>query len=211
MTGLEAWLRQATRQLSKDSVAQVRAEIREHYEASREAAASSGATVDEADRTAVAALGDARTANCQYRNVLLTAAEARILRESNWEVQAICSRPWLNRLLVVLCVATLWAGAALLLAGSVTAARLLLAGGIGFGFLFVAPLLPIYTLSRSRVYRGLKLAIMTAMVVLAFGPNALKWFWLLVSCLWPLFWVEWTRASIRRKLPAAQWPRQLYL
>lgn len=91
MTGLDSWLEQATRCLSRDSVAQVRSEIREHYESARETAISGGATADEADRLAVCALGDAKTANRQYRNVLLTASEARMLREANWEARAVCS------------------------------------------------------------------------------------------------------------------------
>ena len=65
MTGLEIWLRQATRRLAKDSVAQVRTEITEHYESAREAAITSGATTEVADRLALNTLGDAkrRTAN----------------------------------------------------------------------------------------------------------------------------------------------------
>ena len=59
-----------------------------------------GTSADEADRMAVAALGDARNTNCRYRAVLLTSAEARMLREGNWEARAICSRPWLKWLLV---------------------------------------------------------------------------------------------------------------
>lgn len=36
--------------------------------------------------------------------------------------------------------------------------------------------------------------------------------WLmLISCAWPLLWVEWTLFSLRRKLPVAEWPKQLYL
>src|ERR1700758_103163 len=80
--GLDSWLNRATRHLSKDSVAQVRAEILEHYESARDAAIGSGATADEADRSAIAALGDAKIANCQYRNVMLTSSEAKLLRES---------------------------------------------------------------------------------------------------------------------------------
>jgi hypothetical protein len=46
---------------------------------------------------------------------------------------------------------------------------------------------------------------------LVFGPDWLKWSWLLLSCVWILGWIEWTRISIRRKLPVAEWPKQLYL
>ena len=35
--------------------------------------------------------------------------------------------------------------------------------------------------------------------------------WLLISCLWLVARIEWTRVSIRRKLPVAEWPKQLYL
>ena len=54
---------------------------------------------------------------------------------------------------------------------------------------------------------------MTAALVLVLGPEdlKLKWSWLLFSCLWPLAISEWTRASIRRKLPIAAWPKHLYL
>jgi len=80
MAELESWLEQATRCLSKDSAAQVRLEIREHYDSARDAAIRDGATTDEASRSAVRGLGDARAANRQYRKVLLTSAEAKMLR-----------------------------------------------------------------------------------------------------------------------------------
>jgi len=211
MTRLESWLKQATRQLSKDSKAQVRAEIQEHYESARDAAVSAGAAVDDADRQAVAALGDARTANCQYRRVLLTTAEARLLREGNWEAQVMCSRGWLKWMLLPMPLAALAAAAALFYAGAPGPARVLLVAAFGLGFVFGAPFLPVYTPSRARVYRVAKWVVMTAILGFAFGADALKWSWLLVSCLWPMFWVEWTRASIRRKLRATEWPKQLYL
>ena len=83
MISLEQWLRQATRCLAQESAAQVQNEIREHHDAEREAAKSRGANVEEADRLAVAALGDAEAANRQYRKVLLTAAEMRMLQSGN--------------------------------------------------------------------------------------------------------------------------------
>jgi hypothetical protein len=211
MTGLDSWLEHATRHLSTDSAAQVRTEIQEHYDSAREAAISGGATGDEADRLALAALGKAKTANCQYRRVLLTAAEARMLRESNWEARAVCSRPLLKYLLFAIPVAGVPAGIALLLTGAVAEGRALVAGGIVMGLLFAAPFLPIYTPSRGRVFRSLKWVVMIGALLLAFGPNALKSSWLLISCVWPLAWIEWMRVSIRRKLPVAKWPKQLYL
>jgi len=208
---LETWLKQATRHLSRDSSGQVRIEIQEHYESAREAAMSGGSTADEADRLALAALGNAKAANRQYRSVLLTSAEARTLREGNWEARAVCSSPWLKWLLLAMPVAALFVAAALFLTGAIAVARVLVIGGVGMGLLFAAPFLPVYTPRRGRVFRVVKWVVLVGMLGLAFGPDALKWSWLLISCLWLMGRVEWTRVSIRRKLPVAEWPKQLYL
>jgi hypothetical protein len=211
MTRLDRWLQQATRSLSKDSAAQVRAEIQEHYESARDDAMSGGATSDEADRLTVTALGDSNTANYQYRNVLLTSAEARMLRDAKWEARAVCSHPWLWWLLLPVPVAAMFVAAGFFLIGMPTIARALLAAGILMGFLFAAPFLPVYTPSRARIYRGVKWVVVIGMLVMAFGPLALKWSWLLASSLWPMIWIERTRISIRRKLRVAEWPKTLYL
>lgn len=211
MTSLDNWLQQATRGLAKDSVNQVRREIQEHFESAREAAIGSGATSDEADRVAVTALGDAKTANCRYRVVLLTAVEAKLLREGNCEARAICSRPWLKGLLIALPAAMLVAATVAFVIGASSIARTLLAGSIGMGVFLAAPFLPVYTPSRARVFRTVKWAAMIGVFVMAFGSEAIKWSWLWMSCLWPLAWIEITRVSIRRKLRVADWPKQLYL
>jgi len=209
--GLDRWLKQATKHLASDSVVQVRGEIREHYESAREAAINDGATPDQADQLALADLGDAKTANRQYRKVLLTTAEARLLREGNWESRAICSQRVSRQLLLGAPVMAVFAAAVLFLTGVTEIARILLVGGMGLGVLSVALFLPIYTPSRSRIFRGVKWVVLTGMLVLAFGPDALKFSWLLIASLWPMFWVEWTRISIRRKLPVSRWPKHLYL
>jgi hypothetical protein len=210
-TRLDSWLKQATRRLSRASTAQVRAEIQEHYESAREAALSAGATTDDADRQAIAALGDARTANCQYRKVLLTSTEARMLRQGNWEARAICSRAWLKQTFVASSFAALIAAEIFFLRGATETARILLTAGLGMGIMFAAPMFPVYTPSRSRIYRAAKWLAIVAMIALAFGSDALKLSWLLISCLWVFFHIEQTRASIRRKLRVADWPKQLYL
>lgn len=86
---LDRWLEQATRRLSKDSAAQVRTEIQEHYQSAREDAISGGASQDEANRMALIALGDAKTANKQYLRVLLTASESGTLSKT-WWLLALC-------------------------------------------------------------------------------------------------------------------------
>ena len=77
--------------------------------------------------------------------------------------------------------------------------------------LFAAFALPIYTPSRGRIFRRIKWIAITTSILLFYGPLIATWSWLLISCLWPLAWTEWTRASIRRKLPIASWPKHLYL
>jgi hypothetical protein len=185
MTALDIWLKQATRHLAKASAALVRTEIQEHYESAREAAMSGGASTDEAELVAMTALGDPVTANCQYRNVLLTSAEARLLREGNWEARAVCSRPWLKGIFLAIPVAMLLAAVTLFLTREIAMARDLFAGGIAMGLLLATPFLPIYTPRRSRAFRFLKWVTMIATLVLIFGPDTLKWSWLLISCLWP--------------------------
>ena len=68
-TPLDQWLSDATRGLSAESAAQVRAEIQQHYDSACEAGA-------DADIDAIGALGNPRTANRAYRRVLLTEQEA---------------------------------------------------------------------------------------------------------------------------------------
>ena len=203
MNALDSWLRQATRHLAKDSVTRVRTEIQEHFESTRDAAIRGGTAPEEADRFALHALGDAKTANRQYRRVLLTSAEARMLRSGNWEARAVCSHPRLKWIVAGVIAA--------LLGAAVEAGRDAIAVALAIGPLCAALFLPIRTPARGRVFRALKWIALTLALALLFGPELLKWSWLVISCLWPLAWNEWTRASIRRKLPAAAWPRHLYL
>ena len=65
MIPLEQWLSAATRGLSPESSARVRAEIQQHYDSAREAGDDP-----------IAALGDPKAANRAYRKVLLTKWEA---------------------------------------------------------------------------------------------------------------------------------------
>jgi hypothetical protein len=209
MGELNDWLQQATRHLAKDSAAEVRAEIREHYQSAREAAIAGGATSEDAERQALNALGDAKTANCQYRRVLLTLADARMLRQSNWEARAVCSRSWLKRLILAMPLAIAAAAAALLITGHVPVARDVLIGGIGVSPLVAILLLPINTPRRGLIFRCVKWVVLTGAVLFLIGPTPFTWTFLF-SGLWPLVWIEWRRASIRRKLPVKAWPRHLY-
>lgn len=207
MTSFDNWLLEATRHLSKDSAAQVRTEIQQHYESAREAAVGAGASADEAARSALNALGDARAANQQYRQVLLTSAEARMLGNARWESRAFCSSAWLKWLFRIIPIAALVGAVKLVLSGDFP-----MAGAVFLmGFLMASPFVPVYTPARARIFRFVRWVLMVGALGLAFGSHAREWSWLLFSCLWPMFWMEWTRASIRRKLPSSKWPKALYI
>lgn len=211
MTSLDSWITQATCRLSRDSAAQVRREILEHYEQERDAAIIRGASLEEADRSAVASLGSPQAANRQYRKVLLTSEEATMLRAGNREARAICSRPWLKWTLLAPPVAALMVACAFFFAGKIAIARGALLSTVAVAVFFNAPFLPIYTPLRSRIYRVVKWATVVALLSLLLGRDMFTYSWLLASCVWIPFWTEWTRFCIRRKLPVADWPRQLYL
>lgn len=211
MNALEIWLKQATKSLSRDSANQVRTEIEEHWKSSEEDALRGGASAEEAGRLALKSLGDPKKASCEYRKVMLTSAEARILRTGNGEARAFCSVPAAKWIFLVTAAAVLIAAIVFFVRGEVSLARLLLLGGIGMGFVAGAPFFSVYTESRSRIFRSVKWVWLVALYALAFAPLGWGWFWLLVSCLWPVAWTEYTRMSIRRKLPVAEWPKQLYL
>lgn len=211
MTELDGWLKQAVRCLSKDSAEQVRNEIRDHYESEREAAMARGAGSDESERIAVQALGDPREANRQYRKVLLTSSEAALLHKSSLEARAICSRISLKWALLAMPGILLLASVGLLALHNADLVRGFLTLSTVMAVLLISPFLPIYTPSRGRVFRVIKWTVMIGGVALLYGRSTLQWSWLLVSCFFPVFWTEWKRIIIRRKLPVADWPRQLYL
>jgi hypothetical protein len=198
---LQLWLTQATSQLSRDSSDRVKTEIEEHYEA----ALSDGATDAEADRMAVMALGRAKAANRQYRKVLLTSAEVRLLGESNW-LKGACARPWLKWLFLLPVVIVMAAAAGSLIDGNIERAQGLLLGGFALGVWLAAPFLPVYTPWRGRAFRFVRWVALAASLA-----STMHWSWLWISCLWPVVQFELTRFSIRRKIPVGDWPKQLYL
>jgi hypothetical protein len=184
-TPLDSWIGRATCDLSLDSAAQVRAEIVEHFESARETAIVAGTNA--------------------------TSAEAKMLREGNWEARAVCARPWLKTLMQAIPAIPLAVTFVMLSRGEAAGARLPFLASLALFMFLAGPFLPVYTTWRGRVYRAAKWAALIAVFVLAFGADSLKYFWLIASCLWIPIWTEATRMSIRRKLPVAQWPKQLYL
>lgn len=208
---LDLWLRQATRCLSADATQRVRSEVRDHVDSAYEAALLRGAAAEDAERTALEALGDARVANAQYRSVMLTSAEARVLRQTVSEARFICSRSWLKKLIPSLPGIGLLASALLMMRGSDSAAKTLLCGSLVMVAFLMTPYLPVYTPRRSRVIRWLRWALLVAVFAYGLMPEGVRWSWLFFPALWPLVHTERLRASIRKKMPVADWPRSLYL
>jgi hypothetical protein len=198
---LEVWLDRATRNLSAPSKDRVRAEIQAHYESAREEGLAGAVSAEDADRRAVALLGDAAEANREYRKVLLTSAEVALLRETRCGVWAASWR-WLWVLPLVVMIF----GIRSLATGDAYFGWMLLLGAVGMGALVAAPRLPVYTPVRGRVFRVFRMLWLAAMLMLA-----LKGSWLMLPVAWPLLWTEWRLYSLRRKLPVGEWPKQLYL
>ena len=123
----------------------------------------------------------------------------------------MCARSWMKWTFLAMPVAAMIAAVELFLRGAIEPARVSFVAGIGASCLCAALFLPLYTPVRGRIFRCVKWVVLVAMITIAFGEDALKFSWLLFSCIWPVAWIEWKRASIRRKLPVACWPKQLYL
>jgi len=208
---LENWLTLATRRLSTSAAAQVRTEIREHYDTALAVALAGGATHAEARRLVLNNLGDPRIANCDYRRVLLTSQEARVLREGAREADTVCSRPWIKPVAFALYLLILAASAGFALTGRVPYAIDALCAAFGLSPFLAMIFVPINTPARGFLFRCARWIAMSTAPLLILGPDAWRYSWLLLSCLAPLAVTEITRASLRRKLPIKAWPRHLYL
>ena len=199
---LERWLDRATKDLSLDSSRQVCAEIVAHYESACEEALGAGASEEESDRAAVASLGDAASANRAYKKVLLTDADAALLSQTRCGVWP-ASRRWLWLLPILVCMAAI----RFFVTGDSYFGWTLVTGATGFALLLSAFKLPVFTLKRGRIFRAFRWLWLAAILALT-----MKGSWLmLISCAWPILWVEWRLSTVRRKLPVSQWPKQLYL
>ena len=149
----------------------MRTEIQEHYQSAREAAINGGASQDEANRMALTALGDAKIANMQYRRVLLTVSEARLLQQGNRETRVVCSISWRQWLLLAASLIALLAAGGLFRTGWIGPGRVTLALGLGIGFTILAPRLPIYTPSRAGLFHYFRWIIQVGLLLLALWPR----------------------------------------
>jgi hypothetical protein len=206
------WIDVAARGLAKDPRARVREETLAHYESAREEGLRQGTSEQEADAAALASLGNARTANRQYKKVHLTERESTLIRCDELLVRAIQARPYLLLIpLLLLCAAV---AAVTIQPEQVTVMAVI--GMVGISFELCVPfLISINTRPRGYVYRAIRLAWPAVIIALPHVYEGTGDAWLLfVATALPIVWVfgtiEWTRASARRKLPQADWPRSLY-
>ena len=211
MKTFDDWLKQATRGLASESADRVRAENQHRYDSARAAAISQHADPIAAESIAISALGDANTANFHYRCALLTATEAGILRQGARERDFIVPHPWFPFLFLAVASASCVLASALLVIGWTLPGRLLLALGLGAGFVPLIPVFAVSTPVRSLIFRFLKWAVQILALLLAFGPGGLNIYWLPVLCVIQMIRSESVRMSIRRKLPVSHWPTQLYV
>lgn len=210
MTNLEKWLEVATRGLSTESVARVRAEISDHYELAYEAAIANGANAEQADSAVIAALGDAKSENREYRRVFLTVWEQRLLDSMRGKFPSL--PPWrvkLGKALAAILMIEALGIMATLLYKDPSRAPVLFFWIPMIAIPLIARVLPISTPTRGRMYRvaqwGLLLA--GALIAIIFGAKYSAGF---AGVFLSMAYFQRTYASIRRKLPLSQWPKQLY-
>lgn len=210
---IEAWLDVATSGLAKESEARVRDEIQAHFDSSHEEALANGAADEQANTAALAALGDAKKARRAYKRTYVTAWEQRLVREDQWVAGVLCRRGYLLGIpLSFLCSGTI-----LITHSPSFPSFALLLIGIGASFIFGVPMcMPINTKMRGRIYRSIRWTWFVVAICFAYVPSLRENFSAEfaatgVFLVWSVVWVEWSRASMRRKLPIADWPRGLYL
>jgi hypothetical protein len=174
---LEQWLTIASKGLSPESAAQVRAEIEQHCAVG---------VVD------VAALGDPKAANREYRKVLLTTDEAYTLGRLQEDPQ--------TTVLVWICMIIMLPGMYLNLTNPI-----LLIGSVPALTISVEMLMPRCHPSRARFVRHLKWTLLGVSFILAWGSVH----WYLTLGFLPVVMLEYAKLQLRRKLPMEQWPVRL--
>jgi hypothetical protein len=204
MQTLEQWLDAATRGLSGSAATRVRAEIGEHYASALESAVAVGIDSIEAERRAVAELGDAKTANREYRRVLLTQKEADLLRDSTFMA---APHHWIGVLL--------WA-AMVVYAVSVRNSAFI----YFIAWCAIEPALRSVRISSIRtgwivrVCRWVAVAACYASLINAapeYSRNLLTLVSSFVFVIGAHVHMEYRLFVIRRKLPIEQWPRRLWV
>jgi len=202
MQTLEQWLEVATQGLCGSAAERVRAEIGEHVASALEAADPAGVAPLDAERLAVDALGDARTANRQYRRVLLTQSEADVLRGFT----SRGGRLWRHTLVVLSAVLLVVVPSSTLGVARYTCATIVIDA------LLCA--IPVASIRAAWVVRTLRWLTMIGFYAIWFVR---AWeFARVPAVLIPVMACgtahrEYRLFVIRRKLPVSRWPRRLWV
>lgn len=203
MMSLQQWLSIATRRLSTGAVLQVEAEITSHYDSALEAALADGLSDAEAAARALESLGDPKSANREYRRVLLTNLEVTWL--ANFTRSEREQHSVLNRRVRKGVAVTLIAITALQLATT----RRLDAFPYILATVLAIELLPSVLASfPAQRIRRIRWSFM-AVVVAGLWWFGLRERWGILVLVAAFAWIDWIKASIRRKLPREQWPSTL--
>jgi len=201
MQTLEQWLEVATHGLCDAAAARVRAEIGEHYLSAIESASREGVDPLDAERRALSALGEAKSANRQYRRVLVTESEARTLSRltSRW--------PPVGAILVL--------GTTAIYAVSVRTSELNYLFGC-FAIQTVLRAIPISSIRAGWIVRILRWGNDTVfytiwfVTAMAFMKSPVQAAGIIVMALGAVH-REYKFFVLRRKVPVEQWPRLLWI
>lgn len=215
MQRLDEWLRVATRGLCPDAVTRVRAEIADHYQSALESAAAAGVDGREAERCAVAALGDACTANRQYRRVLLTTWQDVLLRgmvSPPTHVAGLSEKHLRVVVRLAAMIVLLEAGAGLLgisllqQSSAYLTALAAMAAAVALPEMVFRPG-RVRSIRAGRMIRLVRWGTLAtaALFGVATGQPAVGIGFLLGFAL-----IEYMHFALRRKIPVAQWPPRLY-
>ena len=202
MQTLQQWLDVATLGLSDSSAQRVRAEIGEHYASALESAEAAGVDPCDAEHRAVTALGDAQTANRQYRRVLLTESEENSLRQ--WTSRG--GRVWRGTFVLLSAVFLAVVPGSTLGVAKYTCVAILLDA--------LLRAIPVGSIRAGWVVRisrwANQIAFYAMWFISAWAFAKLPALLIPVMALGTLH-MEYRLFVIRRKLPVEQWPRRLWV
>jgi hypothetical protein len=200
MQALEQWLSVATRGLCDAAAERVRAEIGEHYASALESAGTADVDPLDVERRAVAALGDAKTANRQYRRVLLTEGEDVLLRRLTSRMH----RLWVGILMLLTAVALV-----AIPASTLGYLKYLFATMVIEGLLRA---FPVGSSGAGWIVRTARWGVLTiglTMSVVSGLGDGLRYVPGIALGVVAVVHMEYKLFVLRRKVPVEQWPRRL--
>jgi len=202
MQTLEQWLSVATRGLCDAAAERVRAEIGEHYASALESAGTADVDPLDVERRAVAALGDAKTANRQYRRVLLTEGEDALLRG----LTSMSRRLWTGIFILLAAVALV-----AIPVSTLGYTKYLFATMVVEGLLRA---IPVGSSGAGWIVRTVRWGVLTiglTMTLVSSLGDGMRYLPGIVLCVVSVVHSEYKLFVLRRKVPVERWPRRLWV